>query len=105
MWDENDHNNIMFLTMCFFWHWAAAVTILAVNYTLTYWYSWDRGWELGQELGQGWGGQAGRDGCSETQMYPSPSCSTKSQLNKQSQTTAGFRARSLLSAQNAKQCQ
>ncbi|NWY15010.1 TM45B protein, partial [Aphelocoma coerulescens] len=36
MWDENDHSNIMFLTMCFFWHWAAAVAILAVNYTLTY---------------------------------------------------------------------
>ncbi|NXT64078.1 TM45B protein, partial [Chaetops frenatus] len=35
-WDENDHSNIMFLTMCFFWHWAAAVAILAVNYTLTY---------------------------------------------------------------------
>ncbi|NXF71012.1 TM45B protein, partial [Sclerurus mexicanus] len=37
MWDEEDHNNIMFLTMCFFWHWAAAVVVLAVNYTLTYW--------------------------------------------------------------------
>lgn len=49
MWDENDHNNIMFLTMCFFWHWAAAAAILAVNYTLTYWYSWDRSW------GRNWG--------------------------------------------------
>ncbi|NXW80601.1 TM45B protein, partial [Hirundo rustica] len=36
VWDENDHSNIMFLTMCFFWHWAAAVAIVAVNYTLTY---------------------------------------------------------------------
>ncbi|NWZ50418.1 TM45B protein, partial [Haliaeetus albicilla] len=36
MWDEKDHSNIMFLTMCFFWHWAAAVAILAINYTLTY---------------------------------------------------------------------
>ncbi|XP_075377294.1 LOW QUALITY PROTEIN: transmembrane protein 45B-like [Mycteria americana] len=35
-WDENDHSNIMFLTMCFFWHWAAAVAILATNYTLAY---------------------------------------------------------------------
>ncbi|NXU76866.1 TM45B protein, partial [Oreotrochilus melanogaster] len=34
-WDE-DHSNIMFLTMCFFWHWAAAVAILAINYTLAY---------------------------------------------------------------------
>ncbi|KAJ7425762.1 hypothetical protein WISP_22023 [Willisornis vidua] len=38
VWDEKDHDNIMFLTMCFFWHWAAAVAVLAVNYTLTYWY-------------------------------------------------------------------
>ncbi|KFU93546.1 Transmembrane protein 45B, partial [Chaetura pelagica] len=37
MWDEEDHSNIMFLTMCFFWHWAAAVVILAINYTLAYW--------------------------------------------------------------------
>ncbi|NXM73081.1 TM45B protein, partial [Serilophus lunatus] len=37
MWDESDHDNIMFLTMCFFWHWAAAVAVLAINYTLTYW--------------------------------------------------------------------
>ncbi|NXK90539.1 TM45B protein, partial [Formicarius rufipectus] len=37
MWDEDDHDNIMFLTMCFFWHWAAAVVILAINYTLAYW--------------------------------------------------------------------
>ncbi|NXP27045.1 TM45B protein, partial [Scytalopus superciliaris] len=36
MWDEEDHDNIMFLTMCFFWHWAAAVLVLAINYTLTY---------------------------------------------------------------------
>ncbi|KFQ36695.1 Transmembrane protein 45B, partial [Merops nubicus] len=37
VWDEKDHSNIMFLTMCFFWHWAAAVAILAINYTLAYW--------------------------------------------------------------------
>ncbi|NWQ80672.1 TM45B protein, partial [Columbina picui] len=28
--------NIMFLTMCFFWHWAAAVAVLAANFTLSY---------------------------------------------------------------------
>ncbi|KFV84136.1 Transmembrane protein 45B, partial [Struthio camelus australis] len=37
MWDEKDHNNVMFLTMCFFWHWAAAVFILTINYTLAFW--------------------------------------------------------------------
>ncbi|KAI6073149.1 Transmembrane protein 45B [Aix galericulata] len=36
MWDESDHDNIMFLTMCFFWHWAAAVVILAINYAVAY---------------------------------------------------------------------
>ncbi|OXB81253.1 UNVERIFIED_CONTAM: hypothetical protein H355_014297, partial [Colinus virginianus] len=36
MWDESDHSNIMFLTMCFFWHWAAAVVIVAVNYSIAY---------------------------------------------------------------------
>ncbi|KAM9269246.1 transmembrane protein 45B [Morus bassanus] len=36
IWDEKDHSNIMFLTMCFFWHWAATVAILAINYTLVY---------------------------------------------------------------------
>lgn len=36
MWDETDHSNIMFLTMCFFWHWAAAVIILTVNYSIAY---------------------------------------------------------------------
>ncbi|POI26953.1 hypothetical protein CIB84_009297, partial [Bambusicola thoracicus] len=36
MWDETDHSNIMFLTMCFFWHWAAAVVILTVNYSIAY---------------------------------------------------------------------
>lgn len=40
MWDETDHSNIMFLTMCFFWHWAAAVIILTVNYSIAYRYCW-----------------------------------------------------------------
>lgn len=48
MWDEKDHSNIMFLTMCFFWHWAAAVAILAINYTLAYWYGWGRGRGMGR---------------------------------------------------------
>uniref|UniRef100_A0A8D0G5E7 Transmembrane protein 45B n=1 Tax=Sphenodon punctatus TaxID=8508 RepID=A0A8D0G5E7_SPHPU len=35
-WDETDESNIMFITMCFFWHYAVAVLIIAVNYTLAY---------------------------------------------------------------------
>ncbi|XP_044853179.1 transmembrane protein 45B-like [Mauremys mutica] len=35
-WDEDDHNNIMFVTMCFFWHYAVALLIMIANYALTY---------------------------------------------------------------------
>nr|XP_056716849.1 transmembrane protein 45B-like [Euleptes europaea] len=35
-WDEDDHSNMMFLTMCFCWHYALAILILAVNYALAY---------------------------------------------------------------------
>ncbi|XP_060106844.1 transmembrane protein 45B [Heteronotia binoei] len=33
-WDVNDPTNVMFITMCFCWHYALAFLILAVNYTL-----------------------------------------------------------------------
>ncbi|KAJ7305038.1 hypothetical protein JRQ81_010825 [Phrynocephalus forsythii] len=36
-WDENDHDNVMFITMCFCWHYALAILIMAVNYTLVHW--------------------------------------------------------------------
>uniref|UniRef100_A0A8C8E4W5 Transmembrane protein 45B n=1 Tax=Otus sunia TaxID=257818 RepID=A0A8C8E4W5_9STRI len=84
MWDENDHSNIMFLTMCFFWHWAAAVAILAINYTLAYWYGW------GMNLSRS---GVGRQGRGWLQRYSSRFWSTKSQLNKQPLTAASFRAR------------
>ncbi|CAM5171697.1 unnamed protein product [Eretmochelys imbricata] len=35
-WNEDDHDNIMFVTMCFFWHYAAAILIMIANYALTY---------------------------------------------------------------------
>ncbi|XP_007442776.1 transmembrane protein 45B [Python bivittatus] len=35
-WDESDHGNIMFITMCFCWHYAIAILIIAVNYSLVY---------------------------------------------------------------------
>ncbi|KAG8141496.1 hypothetical protein E2320_007112, partial [Naja naja] len=37
-WDLNDHSNLMFITMCFCWHFALAILITAVNYTLVYCY-------------------------------------------------------------------
>ncbi|XP_061262447.1 transmembrane protein 45B isoform X1 [Bos javanicus] len=36
-WDQNSHDNIMFVTMCFCWHYLAALCILAASYSLVYW--------------------------------------------------------------------
>ncbi|NXS91456.1 TM45B protein, partial [Jacana jacana] len=30
-WDQTDHSNFVFLTMCFCWHYAAALAVLVVN--------------------------------------------------------------------------
>ncbi|KAM4650928.1 transmembrane protein 45B [Discoglossus pictus] len=35
-WDQNDHENIMFITMCFCWHYAAALLVMGINYFLIY---------------------------------------------------------------------
>ncbi|XP_053313598.1 transmembrane protein 45A [Spea bombifrons] len=31
-WNQMDHNNVMFITMCYCWHYAFALLIVAVNY-------------------------------------------------------------------------
>ncbi|XP_053166176.1 transmembrane protein 45A isoform X2 [Hemicordylus capensis] len=36
-WNQTDHNNVMFLTMCFCWHYAFALLIIAMNYTIVNW--------------------------------------------------------------------
>ncbi|XP_070799888.1 transmembrane protein 45A [Pituophis catenifer annectens] len=36
-WNQMDHNNMMFLTMCYCWHYAITLLIMAVNYTLVSW--------------------------------------------------------------------
>ncbi|XP_063292136.1 transmembrane protein 45B [Pelobates fuscus] len=36
-WDQSDHGNIMFITMCFCWHYAVALLIIAINYSLVFW--------------------------------------------------------------------
>ncbi|XP_042722797.1 transmembrane protein 45A isoform X2 [Lagopus leucura] len=36
-WNQMDHTNMMFLTMCYCWHYAFAILILAVNYTIVSW--------------------------------------------------------------------
>ncbi|XP_036209263.1 transmembrane protein 45B [Myotis myotis] len=35
-WDQEDHANLMFITMCFCWHYLAALCIVAVNYSLVH---------------------------------------------------------------------
>uniref|UniRef100_A0A8D0E548 Transmembrane protein 45B n=1 Tax=Salvator merianae TaxID=96440 RepID=A0A8D0E548_SALMN len=35
-WEEEDHGNIMFITMCFCWHYATSILIVALNYALTH---------------------------------------------------------------------
>uniref|UniRef100_A0A674IA03 Transmembrane protein 45B n=1 Tax=Terrapene triunguis TaxID=2587831 RepID=A0A674IA03_9SAUR len=37
-WDQTDHENIMFLTMCFSWHYIGALLLFIINYTIVYWY-------------------------------------------------------------------
>ncbi|XP_020819484.1 transmembrane protein 45B [Phascolarctos cinereus] len=34
VWDQTSHDNIMFITMCFCWHYVAAVIIVAINFSL-----------------------------------------------------------------------
>ncbi|XP_053547473.1 transmembrane protein 45B-like [Bombina bombina] len=35
-WNQTEHENIMFITMCFCWHFAVALFIMGINYTLVY---------------------------------------------------------------------
>lgn len=35
-WDQKDMDNIMFITMCFCWHYLVALCIVAINYSLVY---------------------------------------------------------------------
>ncbi|XP_012932528.1 transmembrane protein 45A isoform X2 [Heterocephalus glaber] len=37
-WDLTDHDNIMFLTICFCWHYALAYIIIGVNYAFVTWF-------------------------------------------------------------------
>ncbi|XP_030077585.1 transmembrane protein 45B [Microcaecilia unicolor] len=35
-WNQEDHSNIMFITMCFCWHYAIALILMTINYSLVY---------------------------------------------------------------------
>lgn len=37
-WDQTDSSNFSFLTMCFCWHYAGALIILAANAAASRWY-------------------------------------------------------------------
>uniref|UniRef100_A0A8B9HZW6 Transmembrane protein 45B n=1 Tax=Anser brachyrhynchus TaxID=132585 RepID=A0A8B9HZW6_9AVES len=47
-WDQTDRSNVTFLTMCFCWHYAGALAVLAANAATSRWYVGERGTE-GQE--------------------------------------------------------
>ncbi|XP_077161856.1 transmembrane protein 45B-like [Paroedura picta] len=47
-WDENDHSNVMFITMCFCWHYVLAICIVAGNYVLVYHFTQKR-WASSRE--------------------------------------------------------
>ncbi|XP_075398744.1 transmembrane protein 45A-like isoform X3 [Tenrec ecaudatus] len=36
-WESTDHNNIMFLTICFCWHYAASLTVIGLNFAFVTW--------------------------------------------------------------------
>ncbi|KYO35744.1 hypothetical protein Y1Q_0010179 [Alligator mississippiensis] len=35
-WDQADHGNIMFITMCFCWHYMGILLLVTFNYTIIY---------------------------------------------------------------------
>lgn len=42
-WDQTDRSNFTFLTMCFCWHYAGALAVLAANSAASRWYVGERG--------------------------------------------------------------
>uniref|UniRef100_A0A8C4UPD0 Transmembrane protein 45B n=1 Tax=Falco tinnunculus TaxID=100819 RepID=A0A8C4UPD0_FALTI len=42
-WDQTDRSNLTFLTMCFCWHYAGALAVLAANSAASRWYVGERG--------------------------------------------------------------
>lgn len=36
-WDLNQHDNVMFVTMCFCWHLAVALLLVACIYSAVWW--------------------------------------------------------------------
>ncbi|CAN2391412.1 Family of unknown function (DUF716) [Pristimantis euphronides] len=36
-WSQTDHSNVMFITMCYCWHYAFALLIVGVNYGVVMW--------------------------------------------------------------------
>ncbi|XP_056586602.1 transmembrane protein 45B [Triplophysa dalaica] len=52
-WNLEEHGNIMFITMCFCWHYAVALLIVGFFYCVVFWFSnWCAGRQMGDmELG------------------------------------------------------
>nr|XP_033773339.1 transmembrane protein 45B-like [Geotrypetes seraphini] len=43
-WNQQDHNNIMFITICFCWHYAIALILMSISYSLVYCFVKRRRW-------------------------------------------------------------
>uniref|UniRef100_A0A8C5TYW3 Transmembrane protein 45B n=1 Tax=Malurus cyaneus samueli TaxID=2593467 RepID=A0A8C5TYW3_9PASS len=61
-WDQSDSSNLLFLTMCFCWHYVGALAIVAANAAVSRWYdgSWPRAWggvAKSNTQSQQWGGK------------------------------------------------
>ncbi|XP_029429830.1 transmembrane protein 45B isoform X2 [Rhinatrema bivittatum] len=48
-WNQQDHSNIMFITICFCWHYLIVLMLMMINYSLVYWYVLGARWEKCQE--------------------------------------------------------
>lgn len=42
-WDQTDRSNFAFLTVCFCWHYAGVLAVLAANSAASRWYVGDKG--------------------------------------------------------------
>ncbi|XP_051960538.1 transmembrane protein 45B [Xyrauchen texanus] len=47
-WNLEEHGNIMFVTMCFCWHYAVALLLVGICYSMVFWFS---KWCVGRQIG------------------------------------------------------
>uniref|UniRef100_W5KFB0 Transmembrane protein 45B n=1 Tax=Astyanax mexicanus TaxID=7994 RepID=W5KFB0_ASTMX len=50
LWELDNHGNIMFITMCYCWHYAVALLIVGINFSLVWWVTRRCGGRQGSEI-------------------------------------------------------